>query len=151
MIFGIPAWIIWTALLVIFLVFEAITLELVTIWFAIGSVIALLLSIFGAPVIVQVIAMVVVSVALLVVFIYLIKPRLGSFGKKPEATNADRAIGSEGIVTAAIDPVRGTGLVRVRGQLWSAVTVDNQGIAEGKSVVVKEIKGVKLVVEEKED
>lgn len=151
MIFGIPAWIIWTALLVIFLVFEALTLELVTIWFAIGSIVALLLSIFGAPVTVQVVVMLVVSIMLLVVFIYLIKPRLGAFGKKPEATNADRAIGSEGVVTTAIDPVQGTGLVRVRGQLWSAVSMDSQGISEGQPVVVKDIKGVKLVVEKKSD
>lgn len=149
--FGIDAWIIWTTLLIIFLIAEALTLELVTIWFAIGSIAALILSMFDVPVVIQVIVMAVVSVLLLILFIYLIKPKMGSIGGKPEATNADRAVGSEGIVTLAIDPIQTTGLVKVKGQVWSALSEDEKPIAEGKQVIVSEIRGVKLIVREKAD
>ncbi len=147
--FGIEAWIIWTALLVIFLIIEAMTLDLLTIWFAIGSLVALIFSAFGLPVWSQVTVFIVVSVALLILFILAIKPRLGNFINKPEATNADRVIGVEGIVTVDIDPVQATGLVKVKGQIWSAVSADDSFIKEGTAVVVSEIRGVRVVVSPK--
>jgi membrane protein implicated in regulation of membrane protease activity len=81
----------------------------------------------------------------------MIKPRIGSLMKKSEATNADRVIGLEGIVTTEIDPMHATGLVTVKGQVWSAVSADGLKIAEGTTVVVKEIRGVRVVVNTKDE
>ncbi|MBN1892413.1 MAG: NfeD family protein [Clostridiales bacterium] len=149
--FGIDAWIIWTILLVAFLIAEAVTFDMVTIWFAIGALAALILDILNAPIWMQITVFVLISTVLLLLFIFMIKPRLGSFMKNSEATNADRVVGEEGIVTLDIDPVQATGLVKVKGQIWSAVSEDNRKIKEGTAVVVTEIRGVRVVVNIKTD
>lgn len=149
--FGIDAWIIWTILLVAFLIAEAVTFDMVTVWFAIGALAALILDILNAPVWMQITVFVIISIVLLLLFILMIKPRLGSFMKKSEATNADRVVGEQGIVTLDIDPVQATGLVKVKGQIWSAVSEDNRKIEEGTKVVVTEIRGVRVVVNVKTD
>jgi len=149
MIFGLDAWIVWTALIVIFLVVEALTINMTTTWFAIGSAVALIFSILGLKVWIQATAFVLVSVGLLLLFIFMIKPRIGSLMKKSEATNADRVIGLEGVVTTEIDPIQATGLVKVKGQVWSAASSDDSKIPEGTPVVVKEIRGVRVVVKPK--
>jgi len=146
MLFGIDSWIVWTILLVIFLVTEAMTLNMTTTWFAIGALVALVLRILGLPVWLQVTAFAVVSIILLLLFIFMIKPRIGSLMHKSEATNADRVIGINGTVTTEIDPVNMTGLVKVKGQIWSASSADGQKIPEGKTVVVMEIRGVRVIV-----
>ena len=144
--FGVDAWIIWTILLVVLLVIESTTFNLTTIWFAIGALVALILSILGSPVWLQAVVFVVVSIALFVLFLFLIKPKIGSFINKPEATNADRIIGMEGVVMTAIDPGQATGLINVKGQTWSAMSADDQKIEEGTAVTVTEIKGVRAIV-----
>ena len=62
-------------------------------------------------------------------------------------TNADRIIDQEGLVIETINPLENTGLIRVRGQIWSARTYHDQVIEKDSLVLVKEIKGVKAVVE----
>jgi membrane protein implicated in regulation of membrane protease activity len=151
MLFGIDSWIVWTILMVIFLIAEAMTLNMTTAWFAVGALVALIFRIVGLPVWLQVTAFVIVSVALLLLFIFMIKPKIGSFMKKSEATNADRVIGIDGIVTTEIDPVNATGLVKVKGQVWSASSEDGRKIPEGKTVVVTEIRGVRVIVKPLEE
>ena len=66
-------------------------------------------------------------------------------------TNADALIGHEGIVREKIDNLAGTGLVDVSGQNWTARTAENDTqIETGTVVVIREIRGVKLIVERKE-
>ena len=151
MLFGIDSWIVWTILMVIFLIAEAMTLNMTTAWFAVGALVALIFRIVGLPVWLQVTAFVIVSVALLLLFIFMIKPKIGSFMKKSEATNADRVIGINGMVTTEIDPVNATGLVKVKGQVWSASSEDGRKIPEGKTVVVTEIRGVRVIVKPLEE
>lgn len=151
MLFGIDSWIVWTILMVIFLIVEATTLNMTTAWFAIGALVALILRIVGLPVWLQVIAFAIVSLALLLLFILMIKPKIGTLMKKSEATNADRVIGIDGIVTTEIDPVNATGLVKVKGQVWSASSEDGRKIPVGKTVVVTEIRGVRVIVKPHEE
>ncbi|MBN1775661.1 MAG: NfeD family protein [Clostridiales bacterium] len=151
MLFGIDSWIVWTILMVIFLIVEATTLNMTTAWFAIGALVALILRIVGLPVWLQVIAFAIVSLALLLLFIFMIKPKIGTLMKKSEATNADRVIGIDGIVTTEIDPVNATGLVKVKGQVWSASSEDGRNIPVGKTVVVTEIRGVRVIVKPHEE
>lgn len=151
MLFGIDSWIVWTILMVIFLIVEATTLNMTTAWFAIGALVALILRIVGLPVWLQVIAFAIVSLALLLLFIFMIKPKIGTLMKKSEATNADRVIGIDGIVTTEIDPVNATGLVKVKGQVWSASSEDGRKIPVGKTVVITEIRGVRVIVKPHEE
>ncbi len=150
MILQLDAWIFWLALLAIFLIVEAVTVNLTTIWFAVGSLAALILDLAGQSVALQVTVMIVVSVILLVLFVAVIRPRLNLAKGSRTPTNADRLIGQEAIVIEPIDPIQGTGQIRAIGQTWSASSLDQQPIASDTRVRIIEIRGVKAIVAAKE-
>ncbi|MDD2374789.1 MAG: NfeD family protein [Eubacteriales bacterium] len=148
MILGMPAWLFWLIIMVVSLLAEALTFNMTTIWFAAGSLIAMILALLGLSVWLQITAMVVVSIALLFLFLLIVKPRMKSKGVNGTvATNADRIIGQEAVVVVDIDPVAGSGQVKVGGQIWSAVSRDQSMISTGSKVKVIEIQGVRAVVE----
>lgn len=135
--------IIWLVLAVIFLAIEAATVGLTTIWFAAGSFVGLLLSLFHVPVLIQVIVFLVISFCLLLFTrkIFVEKLKTGT-----EATNVDAIIGMQGKVTASIQPLS-PGQVRIGGQEWTAVAEnDNEKIEKDITVKVVAIEGVKLIV-----
>jgi len=142
---GIPMWILWLILLIVFAIIEALTLGLATVWFAIGSGVAMVMDLCGAPVGAQIITMIVVSIISFIVCFIWIKPIIDKKGKVVEPTNADRLIGQEGVVIKDIDPIDGKGQVKVMGQIWSAKS--DAEISEGNKVKVTGLEGVKLVVE----
>ena len=141
-----PMWLFWVILMVVFLVIEAAAMGLSTIWCAAGCLVAAILAAFGVDIWIQIVAMVLVSVALFVMFIVWIKPNMKDIKKiDKEPTNADRLLGQEGIVTEAIDPVECKVQIKIMGQVLSATA--DKPIAADSKVIVKEIKGVKLIVE----
>ena len=88
-----------------------------------------------------------VSAVLLLLFILIVKPRMsGKSGENTEPTNADRIIGQEGLVLETLDPVAGVGLIKVKGQTWSAVSEEKTTIEAGSRVTVTAIQGVRAVV-----
>ena len=142
----VPMWVIWLILLVISLIIEAATMGLTTVWCAVGCLVGIILDLCHVDVMIQIIAMIVVTVISFVVCIIWIKPmvdarRMG----KIQPTNADRVIGHEGVVIKTIDPVAGKGQVKVDGQIWSAKC--EVSVEEGKKVRVLSLEGVKAVVE----
>lgn len=139
----------WLVLFVVLLIIEIFTLGLTTIWFAGGSLVALLLALVDISVPVQVIVFLLVSIVLLV----LTRPILIKyFNKDREPTNAERLIGQQGVVLEKIDTLRSQGLVDINGQEWSAKTDEVDGVIEAGTVVsVQGIQGVKLIVKQKED
>lgn len=136
--------IIWLVAMVALAVIEAATLGLTSIWFAFGSLIALLASVFGLPEWLQV-ALFVISSAALVLFVRPISQKYLKIGR--EKTNADRMVSMHGVVTQKIDNTTIGGQVKVNGQIWTAQSADDSVIEEGAEVKVKEIRGVKLIVE----
>ena len=142
---GFPMWVLWLILLIVFAIIEAATLGLATVWFAIGSGVAMVMDLCGASIPAQVITMIIVSIVSFIVCFVWIKPKIDKKGKVTEPTNADRLIGCEGIVIKDIDPIDGKGQVKVMGQVWSAKA--DSTISEGSKVKVKALEGVKLVVE----
>ena len=137
----------WLALTVIFAIIEGVTPQLVSIWFAGGALCAMIVSLFGVPLWVDIAVFVGVSALLLILTRPLIKKR---WGPKIERTNADAAIGKQAIVTARIDNTEGVGLVNLGGQIWSARSESGDPIDEGASVLVQRIEGVKLIVTKEE-
>ena len=134
--------VIWLALAVIFLIIEAITVGLATIWFAAGVFAAFVLSLLNVPVLAQVVIFLAVSCCLLVFTrkIFVEKLRTGS-----ESTNVDALIGETGIVTEEIRPLT-VGQVKINGQVWSALGKDDETIEKDRLVKVIAIEGVKLIV-----
>lgn len=136
----------WIILAVVFLIIEAITLGLSTIWCAIGCFVAAILASFNAPNWVQMLAMIIVSISLFTVYIIWIKPHFGKLRGEKDPTNADRVIDKVGTVIKDINVLDAVGQVKVNGQIWSATA--DKDIPMGKKVKVLEIRGVKLVVVE---
>ena len=134
----------WLLVAVIFGVVEAATVQLMSIWFAVGAVAAMVASLFGAGIWLQLVVFFVVAFLVLVFTRPLVKKVL-KVGRVH--TNADSLIGRIGAVTVDIAGPGEVGRVLVDGQDWSAVSEDGCPVAKGEKVLVKAIEGVKLVVE----
>ena len=133
----------WASAAVLFLIIEAATIGIASIWFALGSLCALVAALLGAPLWLQIAWFIVISIATLI----FTRPFVKRFvHAKRQPTNADRVIGSVCKVTETVDNIAGTGCVSADGKLWSARSVDGIVIEEGSLVEIKEIQGVKLMV-----
>lgn len=138
----------WLVCVVIFAVAEIATMGLTTIWFAIGSLAALFLALFGANVWIQVIVFILVS---LVMILFTRPIAVKYFNTDRVRTNAESLIGRQAIVTQAIDNLHATGKVMVAGQEWTARSdQDDILIEEGAVTDILAINGVKLIVKERE-
>ncbi len=134
----------WAVAVVAFVILELVTVGLASIWFALGALCALIAALLGAPVWLQVVWFIIVSVATLFLTRPLAKKYINS---KTMATNADRVIGSKAVVKERIDELAGTGAVLADGKMWSARTADGAVAEPGEVVTVLEIRGVRLIVE----
>lgn len=141
---------IWIAAIVLLAILEGATAQLVSIWFVIGGIAALITSIFTDAVWIQLTVFVLVSILSLLLTRPLVKKAM-SF--KKEDTNAGRVVGQKAIVIETIENDEGKGQVNVCGSIWTARSMDQTVIPKGTSVLVDAIEGVKLIVhplEEKE-
>ncbi len=136
-------YIVWAGLIILFAVIEGMTVQLVSIWFVIGSVAGLICSLLKAPVWLQITVAVAVSIIALIITRPIIKKHITP---KITPTNADRVIGKVGIVEEDIDNTKAVGLVSVDGQIWSARAQDGELIAKGEQVDVLKIEGAKIIV-----
>ncbi len=135
----------WIGALLVFLIVEAMTTSLVSIWFALGSFVAGICSLLGLSETGCILVFAIVSAVSVFIFKKFYNKNIAP---KHEPTNADRLIGKIGTVESAIDPIKGTGSVIIEGRLWSAKA--KAYIEKDTVVEIKEISGVKLVVEKTE-
>jgi len=139
----------WFIVFLVLLVIEVLTLGLTTIWFAAGALVAFFANLLGANLIVQIVLFLLVSV-LMLVFTRPIAKKY--FNNSRIATNAESLLGEKAVVITDIDTIKAQGRVEIKGQEWAARTKDPDGrIETGKIVEVLSIKGVHLVVTEKEE
>lgn len=131
----------WLILFIVLLIIEALTINLVSIWFAIGAFFSCITSLFTSNFYIQFLVFIVVSIIVLLIT----KPFVKKMRKRDiEFTNLDRVIGMIGVVTSDILPLS-SGEVMVDGKRWSAIS--NEKIVAGSKVKIKKIEGVKLIVE----
>lgn len=136
------AWI-WLALLLVFIYTEVSTVTMVSLWFAVGSLVALVASLLDAELWLQVVLFVVVSGVMLAALRPVARKH---FTPKLTRTNVDAVIGKEGIVSAKIDNVACVGTVKISGMEWSARSTGGEELAEGTRIRVDKIEGVKVFV-----
>ena len=135
---------IWTGLLIAFTIGEGVTVGLTAIWFAAGSLAALICALLGGPLWLQIALFIVISALCLLA----IRPLARKyFNSKVEPTNADRILGTEAVVTEDINNLQATGAVRIGGITWSARSENDTPIPAGTLVRVLRIEGVKVYVE----
>lgn len=137
------AWV-WLGALVILAIVEASTVSLVSIWFVGGSLAALIATLLGAPLWLQIVLFLVVSILLLLC----LRPLIRKYhSPKKIQTNAPANIGKLAIVTEDIDNLHGLGAVKLSGLVWTARSTNGKPIEAGSIVRVTKIEGVKLFVE----
>ena len=129
----------WMIVFIVLICLELTTVNLVSIWFAIGALFAFILSLFVSNTTWQIATFVGVSLLLTKDFVKKLR------GNKVIATNLDRVIGQIGVVTEEVNKLE-PGEVKVDGKRWSAVS--NHKIKVGSKVEILSIDGVKLNVKE---
>lgn len=135
---------IWLALMLIFLVVEAAcAIHLVSIWFAAGSLVAMVVSQLGGPLWLQILLFALVSCGLLACLWPFTKKFLNPHLVK---TNVDSVIGAQGYVTTDIDNVRAQGKVKLGSMEWSARSTSGDPIRTGTLVQADRVEGVKVFV-----
>ncbi len=138
----------WLVAVAVLLVLEILTLGLTSIWFAGGSFIAAIAAFLGAPIWLQVVLFLVVSIVLLVFTRPIAKKYLNQSRTK---TNVDDLVGKTGKVIEEIDNFNQKGTILLNGLEWTAHSeVKDQIIPAGTKVIVKEIKGAHAVVSAEE-
>lgn len=136
---------VWILLIIIFLIVEALTFNLITIWFAIGALGAFITSYVTDNISLQVTFFALITLLSLILTRPLVKKWISV---TPEKTNLDAAIGKTAIVIKKID-VNELGRVKVDGKEWTAK--GEQLIKKGEKVIILRIEGVKLIVKKKEE
>ena len=135
----------WLIIIIILIILEAVTVDLVTIWYIASALVSLVLSLFIDSFFIQFLVFVLLGTLLLITTR---KQLVRIIGKKDEKTNLDRVVGMRGIVTEDISKNK-MGAVKVDGKEWTAVS--NKRINKDSVVNVLSIDGVKLKVEEVDD
>ena len=138
----------WLIIAVLLAVVEGATLSLTTIWFALGALAAWIAQMFNFSWSIQIGVFVLVSGLMLVFTRPLVKKYL-KIGKVK--TNAEELIGKEAIVTEEINNINAQGKIKVKGQIWTARSNNNNKIKKDTIVEVLRIEGVKLIVKKSQE
>ena len=135
---------IWLAILTFFLVAEAVTVQLTTIWFAGGALVAALAAGMGAEEWLQILLFLAVSLILLILARPVLKKCLN---KGVVRTNVNSLMGQSAVVIQKIDNLSQMGQVRINDIEWMARTESDEETIPEKSVVeIEAVQGVKLIV-----
>lgn len=140
----------WLIIAIVFIGVELSTVTLTSIWFAAGSIGALLVAMCNGGPVIQIIVFIIISAVLVAAT----RPWAKKFiNAKRTSTNADRAIGQEVRLSERVSNLDQTGMAVVNGQEWTVRTEDDkETIEQGELVRIIRISGVKLIVERvKED
>ena len=133
----------WISVLVVFLIAEAATVTMVSLWFAAGAVAALIVCLLGGSLLGQTVVFLLVSAVMLT----LLRPMVRKFvTPKLTRTNVDSIIGATGYVTAAVDNMKAEGQAKLGAMVWTARSTSGEIIPEGTLVKVDRIEGVKVFV-----
>lgn len=137
-------WQIWLIIAGLFFIGEIITVGFLVFWFGVGALIAMMVSFFTSNIILQTAVFVISSAILL----FATKPFVKKFvDVKPTNTNAYSIIGKKALVIKEINS-HSVGQIKIKGEVWSAESEDDETISEGSEVEIVQIKGVKAIVKQ---
>ena len=138
----------WLAAMVIFMAAEAMTVTLVSIWFAVGALGAILIALLGGGLTLQVTVFLALAIVLLIFLRGAVRKH---FAPRITRTNVDSVIGATGIVVTPVNNIAALGQVQIGGVEWSARSTDNSHIPAGTLVKVDRVEGVKVFVSPAEE
>lgn len=140
--------VIWIIAIIVFAVFEAVTYQIVSVWFAIGAVGGLVTHLLGYDFTAQLAVFLLLSIIMLCCLRPLSVKYLKPKGLK---TNVDDLIGREVLITEAVDNIAGKGKGSVNGMIWTVRSSDGSEIPEQTRARIEKIEGVKLIVSNREE
>ncbi len=137
-------WQIWLIIAGVCLVIEIMTVGFLIFWFAIGALLAMLVSLFTDNIIIQTSVFIIASTIL----IFATKPLVQKIANSKNSlkTNVFSIVGKNAMVIQDIDSIHSSGQIKVDGEVWTAIGMNDLTIPKGTQVEIKEIKGVKAVV-----
>ena len=139
---------VWLGLMVLFLLLEGVSVAVVSLWFAVGALAAMLTALLGGGLWLQIVVFAVVSCAMLA----LLRPVLRKyFTPKLAKTNVDSVIGSVGLITEEIDNLTAQGRVKIGGMYWAARSTSGENLPADMKVKVDRVEGVKVFVSPAEE
>ncbi len=141
--FGLPQEVFWIALIVIFVIAEALTVGLISIWFALGALAGLIASSLGANLWIQVVVFLAVS---LLSFFCMRRWALKGIWKKSAKTDVDRIIGTQVVIIETVDNAKNQGKVKINDLEWKVKSETNEIISAGEYATVEGVEGVRLIV-----
>jgi len=133
----------WIILGVLLMVLEIFTPTFFVFWFGLGSLAAAIVAYFYENTIFELLTFIVVSGILVLSTRKLAKKITG---EEVRSINIDEIIGKEAIVIEQIDNKLGKGVVKVSGDMWRAVSVDDVVIQSGEKVIIEKVEGAHVVV-----
>jgi membrane protein implicated in regulation of membrane protease activity len=138
-------WIIWLVAAIIFAIIELTNSSFFIIWFSVGALAAMLISLIIPNIALQFL----IFLVILCILLFSTRKITGKFihNKPKYKTNVDKLINSQGIVTEEINNSKGTGQIYVNGEFWSALSESNTIIPVDSKVIVINVQGVKVLVE----
>ena len=140
---------VWLAAMIILIIIEIVTVGLTTIWFAIGALVAIIVSMLGGGIILQMTVFLFISLGMLIFTRPLAKRYINNTRTR---TNYEGIIGKVVRITQDVDNIAEKGCAVVNGQEWTVRAVnDRSRIAAGSLAKVVDIKGVRLIVEKYEE
>ena len=138
----------WLVAMVVFVAAEAMTVTLVSIWFAVGALGAILVALLGGGLVWQVTIFLALAVVLLLSLRSLVRKH---FTPRLTRTNVDSVIGTVGIVITPVNNIAALGQVQLGGMEWSARSTNGSHIPAGTLVKVDKVEGVKVFVSPAEE
>ena len=138
----------WLVAMVVFIAAEAMTVSLVSIWFAVGALGAIIVALTGGGLAFQVTVFLALAIVLLFCLRGIVRKH---FTPRITRTNVDSVIGATGVVVTPVNNIAALGQVRIGGVEWSARSTDNSHIPAGTLVKVDRVEGVKVFVSPAEE
>lgn len=136
-------YVVWIGVIVLAVVLEMATEQLVSIWFVFGGLVGIIANGVGLELWVQILTASIVTLLMLLVTRPIVKRKL-SFEKTK--TNADRNVGQTAVVLEEVNNSIAKGLVRIGSAVWTARADENEVIPVDAEVMVVRIEGVKAIV-----
>lgn len=133
----------WLCAMVVFVIAECATVTLVSIWFAAGSLAAIVVALLGGSLGLQVMLFLITAAALLICLRSVVRKYIHP---RVTRTNVDAVIGKTCIVTTPINNIAALGQVKLNGMEWSARSTSGSHLNSGVLVKVDRVEGVKLYV-----
>lgn len=135
--------IVWLVLLVLFMVVEAATVTMVSTWFALGALGALVVALLGAEFWLQLLVFGVISIVTLAMLRPIVRKH---FTPRLTRTNVDSLVGKRCLVVSQVDNLNSCGQVKIGDVEWSARSTDGSVLPAGTEVKVDRVDGVKVYV-----